>query len=120
MIAVQVRKGRWADSAKLLAAARAAEGAGGVAQAACFMATPANLAEAREMGLWDEALAAAGPDDIVIVVGGPEAAAGLHAPCLVRLKLFTLDNRLIVKNIGRLVAADRQQVTGKLQTYLPW
>ncbi len=48
------------------------------------------------------------------------AAAGLHAPCLVRLKLFTLDNRLIVKNIGRLVAADRQQVTGKLQTYLPW
>ena len=48
------------------------------------------------------------------------AAAGLHAPCLVRLKLFTLDNRLIVKKIGRLVAADRQQVAGQLQTYLPW
>jgi len=47
-------------------------------------------------------------------------AAGLHAPCLVRLKLFTLDNRLIVKKIGRLLAADRQQVTGQLQTYLPW
>jgi len=47
-------------------------------------------------------------------------AAGLNAPCLVRLKLFTLDNRLIVKKIGRLAAADRQQVNRQLQTYLPW
>jgi mRNA interferase MazF len=48
------------------------------------------------------------------------SAAGLNSPCLVRLKLFTLDNRLIVKKIGRLAAADRQQVSGKLQIYLPW
>lgn len=47
-------------------------------------------------------------------------SAGLNAPCLVRLKLFTLDNRLIVKKIGRLAAADQQQVNGQLQTYLPW
>jgi mRNA interferase MazF len=47
-------------------------------------------------------------------------AAGLHAPCLIRLKLFTLDNRLIVKKIGRLAAADQQQISGQLQTYLPW
>ncbi len=47
-------------------------------------------------------------------------AAGLSVPCLVRLKLFTIDNRLIVKKIGRLAAADRQGVRGELQTYLPW
>jgi mRNA interferase MazF len=46
--------------------------------------------------------------------------AGLNAPCLVRIKLFTLDNRLILKRLGRLAAADRQQVRGQLQTYLPW
>ena len=47
-------------------------------------------------------------------------AAGLLAPCLVRLKTFTLDNRLLVKKIGRLAAADQQQVTRQLRTYLPW
>ncbi len=47
-------------------------------------------------------------------------AAGLNAPCLVRLKLFTLDNRLIAKKIGRLSAADQQRVSGQLQAYLPW
>jgi mRNA interferase MazF len=46
--------------------------------------------------------------------------AGLNAPCLVRLKLFTLDNRLIVKKIGRLAAADEQKVRGQLRTYVPW
>ncbi|HLG15133.1 MAG TPA: type II toxin-antitoxin system PemK/MazF family toxin [Blastocatellia bacterium] len=45
--------------------------------------------------------------------------AGLNAPCLVRLKLFTLDNRLIIKKIGRLAASDQQQVKRQLQTYLP-
>lgn len=47
-------------------------------------------------------------------------AAGLTAPCLVRLKLFTLDNRLIVKKIGRLAETDQQQIRRQLQTYLPW
>ena len=47
-------------------------------------------------------------------------AAGLNAPCLVRLKLFTLDQRVIVKKIGRLAATDQQQVSGQLQTYLRW
>jgi len=79
MIASQVRSGRWADSAKLLAAARAAQATEAVAQAACFMGTPANLAEARGMGLWDAAVAAAGPDDLVIVVGGAGAEQGLAA-----------------------------------------
>jgi mRNA interferase MazF len=47
-------------------------------------------------------------------------AAGLSTPCLVRLKLFTLDNRLISKRIGLLSANDRKQVIRQLQTYLPW
>ena len=34
-------------------------------------------------------------------------AAGLPADCLVRLKLFTLDQRLIVKRVGALIAKDR-------------
>ena len=35
------------------------------------------------------------------------AAAGLNLSCVVRLKLFTLDNRLIAKRIGRLTQKDR-------------
>lgn len=34
-------------------------------------------------------------------------AAGLRAPSVLRLKLFTLDNRLIARRIGRLSASDR-------------
>ena len=47
-------------------------------------------------------------------------AAGLNAPCLVRLKLFTLDRRMILKKIGRMAATDQQQVRRQLQLYLPW
>lgn len=47
------------------------------------------------------------------------AAAGLSRPCLVRLKLFTLDNRLIAKSIGRLSAADKKHVAAALATCLP-
>lgn len=47
-------------------------------------------------------------------------AAGLNAACLVRLKLFTLDQRLILKKIGSLAAADQHQISTELQNYLPW
>lgn len=83
MIASDVRRGRWADSAKLLVAARAAEATPGVEQAASFMATPANLAEARELGLWDDAMGGAGPDDLVIVVRGDAVEEGLRAAAAV-------------------------------------
>lgn len=36
--------------------------------------------------------------------------AGLSQPSLVRMKLFTIDNRLILKRAGRLVQADRRNV----------
>jgi len=49
---------------------------------------------------------------------GDRQDAGLPASCLVRLKIFTLDNRLILKTIGRLSAADRQEVDEKFHQYL--
>ena len=46
------------------------------------------------------------------------AQAGLHVPCIVRLKMFTLDNRLLIKRIGSLSAADRREVTSALRAAL--
>ena len=36
--------------------------------------------------------------------------AGLPSPCIVRLKMFTLDNRLIVRRCGTLASQDRESV----------
>ncbi len=44
--------------------------------------------------------------------------AGLPAPSKVRMKLFTLDSRLIVKKIGGLAAKDQQVVKKSLKTLL--
>ncbi len=38
------------------------------------------------------------------------AAAGLPVACIVRLKLFTLDNRLILKKLGKLGAKDQAEL----------
>jgi mRNA interferase MazF len=46
------------------------------------------------------------------------ASAGLPNPCLVRMKLFTLDERLILRTSGRLHATDRQEVSAALGTLL--
>lgn len=45
-------------------------------------------------------------------------AAGLPAPSLVRLKLFTLDLRLVTKQLGRLGAADAKVVAVALARLL--
>lgn len=79
MIAARVRVGRWADSAKMMAAARAAETLDGVERAFCFMGTPANREEAAGLGLAAAEIDAAGPDDLVIAVQGQEAEAGVAA-----------------------------------------
>ena len=42
-------------------------------------------------------------------------AAGLPAPSVVRMKLFTLDHRLVLGKIGRLAAADEAAVTRALK-----
>ena len=44
--------------------------------------------------------------------------AGLTAPSKVRMKLFTLDNRLIVKKVGTLNNKDKKAVIKALQTLL--
>jgi len=41
-------------------------------------------------------------------------AAGLPVPSLVRMKLFTLDHRLVLHRIGRLAAQDQQRLTAAL------
>lgn len=48
-------------------------------------------------------------------LGIQHAEAGLPKDCVVRMKLFTIDNRLIRNRTGRLSAADRQQVRSILQ-----
>ena len=44
--------------------------------------------------------------------------AGLPPRCIVRLKLFTLDNRLILRRLGRLGDSDRKQVASSLYHHL--
>jgi len=41
-------------------------------------------------------------------------AAGLPQPCLVRFKVFTLDERLILKTLGCLAPPDRDGVAAQL------
>jgi mRNA interferase MazF len=43
------------------------------------------------------------------------AASGLPKDCLVRMKLFTLDNRLIVRVAAKLGTKDRQKVCASLE-----
>ncbi len=43
-------------------------------------------------------------------------AAGLRASCIVRLKIFTLDNRLLIKRVGRLSETDSRQVIRQLRS----
>lgn len=45
--------------------------------------------------------------------------AGLKTPSLVRLKLFTLDNRFIARRIGTLGSPDQVSVATHLRTFLP-
>lgn len=45
-------------------------------------------------------------------------AAGLAAASLVRMKLFTLDNRFILRRLGRLAATDRKAVAAALKLLL--
>ena len=56
------------------------------------------------------------PGDVVI---RDMKSAGLRVPCIVRLKLFTLDNRLLLKTIGHLSKDDSGQVGREIQSYLP-
>lgn len=58
---------------------------------------------------------AAWPLDVAISDGN---AAGLAAASRVRMKLFTLDNRFILRRLGSLATVDRKVVTAVLKTLL--
>ncbi|MEW6752969.1 MAG: type II toxin-antitoxin system PemK/MazF family toxin [Candidatus Latescibacterota bacterium] len=49
---------------------------------------------------------------------GDLAAAGLKAPCMVRMELLTLDNRLILQRLGTLARADARKVERALRSVL--
>ena len=46
--------------------------------------------------------------------------AGLPAPSKVRMKLFTLDSRLILKKIGGLAGKDQKRAQESLHTLMPF
>lgn len=48
------------------------------------------------------------PTDVPIL---DQAAAGVHTPCIIRWKLFTIDNRLISRRIGGLGSDDRRKAS---------
>ena len=56
------------------------------------------------------------PSDIII---GDLAAAGLKRPCVVRWKLFTLPNEIILKLAGKLGKIDRGNVISAARAILP-
>jgi mRNA interferase MazF len=45
--------------------------------------------------------------------------SGLPEQCIVRMKLFTIDNRLIQKRTGRLSASDQEQMRTGLRQFMP-
>jgi len=45
-------------------------------------------------------------------------AAGLNLPCIVRFKLFTLDNRFVLRKIGHLSNPDAGKIKKQLSVYL--
>lgn len=55
------------------------------------------------------------PLDVPIAAG---SRAGLMAPSVVRMKLFTLDHRLILRKAGNLARADRRAVLDSLKQLL--
>lgn len=58
---------------------------------------------------------AAWPLDVAISDGN---TAGLTAASLVRMKLFTLDNRFILRRLGQLGVADRKALAAALKRVL--
>lgn len=60
------------------------------------------------------------PDWPVDAPIGSLKKAGLPAPSKVRMKLFTLDSRLILKKIGGLAGKDQKRVQESLHTLMPF
>ena len=50
---------------------------------------------------------------------GDLSAAGLTTESLVRLKIFTLDNRFVLRRLGTLAVTDRVAVAAEIQGVMP-
>jgi mRNA interferase MazF len=74
-----------------------------------------NAAGSSVMVMITDARNAAWPLDAPVDHG----AIGLKLPSVVRMKFFTLDNRLISRTIGRLPVADQARVLRSLHELLP-
>jgi len=55
------------------------------------------------------------PDDVELT---DLRSAGLRAPSVVRMKLFSLDNRLIARRVGVIGASDRAAVRAGVQALI--
>ena len=55
------------------------------------------------------------PGDVLL----DHQAAGLPQPCMARLKIFTIDNRLILGALGRLIEKDIGRILRELRLYFP-
>jgi FdrA protein len=91
-VAGLLKPNTYRDSVALMVLSTALAEAEGVLQASAMMATPANLEILRATGLFDEAFAAAGPNDLCIAVEARDDAAAAAA---------------LVRAEGLLVAAGR-------------
>jgi mRNA interferase MazF len=67
------------------------------------------------MAMITSAANAAWPLDVAISDGN---SAGLAVASLVRMKLFTLDNRFVLRRAGQLAVADRRAVAAALKRLL--
>ena len=56
------------------------------------------------------------PGDVVL----DYQAAGLPHPCMARLKIFSIDNRLIEEWLGEMAEKDRASLTRELRRFLPF
>jgi FdrA protein len=76
---VEVQPGRYHDSIVLMVASARMASAPGVEAAMAAMGTQLNLGLLRESGLWSEAVARAGPDDLILAARGEDPEAAIAA-----------------------------------------
>lgn len=68
MVRSLIKRGAYQDSVTLMRISRQLKASAGITQASVMMGTPQNKEVLREAGLFDDAIEAAGPSDMVVVV----------------------------------------------------
>jgi FdrA protein len=94
---VAIKRNRYFDSVFLMAVARRLSDQPGIDKAAAVMGSPANRAVLLEMGFAEEALKAAGPNDLVVALQGNENAI-----------------RAMMENIEKWLVRPKSEITGAM------